>query len=104
MPLSNGRNGNLFTRFGGLKIRNGRHREDTSVLDGTCTCHTCDSGSSRAYPHHLDRCGEMLEPMLATAHNLHYYVNLMRDVHQALDEGRFEAWRLQFKAERGRGV
>jgi UDP-N-acetylmuramoyl-tripeptide--D-alanyl-D-alanine ligase len=43
--------------------------------------------------HHLDRCGEMLGPMLATIHNLHYYVNLMREVREALDAGRFEAWR-----------
>ncbi len=104
MPTRNGRNGHLFTRFGDLKIRNARHREDTSVLDSTCTCHTCASGFSRAYLHHLDRCGEMLGPMLGTVHNLHYYVNLMRDVRQALDEGRFEAWRLQFRAERERGV
>jgi queuine tRNA-ribosyltransferase len=42
--------------------------------------------------------------MLATIHNLHYYVNLMREVRQALDEGRFEAFRAQFKADRSRGV
>ncbi len=104
MPTRNGRNGHLFTRFGDLKIRNARHREDTSVLDSTCTCHTCAAGFSRAYLHHLDRCGEMLGPMLGTVHNLHYYVNLMREVRLALDEGRFEAWRLQFRAERERGV
>jgi queuine tRNA-ribosyltransferase len=46
----------------------------------------------------------MLGPMLATIHNLHYYVNLMRELRQALDEGRFEAFRAQFKVDRARGV
>jgi queuine tRNA-ribosyltransferase len=46
----------------------------------------------------------MLGPMLATIHNLHYYVNLMREVRQALDEDRFDAFRKQFKADRARGV
>ena len=104
MPTRNARNGHLFTRFGDLKIRNARHREDQQPLDNSCGCHTCASGFSRAYLHHLDRCGEMLGPMLATIHNLHYYVDLMREVRLALDEGRFEAWRARFKADRARGV
>jgi tRNA-guanine transglycosylase len=104
MPTRNARNGHLFTRFGDLKIRNARHKTDERPIDETCTCHTCASGFSRAYLHHLDRCGEMLGPMLATIHNLHYYVNLMREVRLALDEGRFEAFRAQFKADRARGI
>jgi len=104
MPTRNARNGHLFTRFGDLKIRNARHKTDERPIDETCTCHTCASAFSRAYLHHLDRCGEMLGPMLATIHNLHYYVNLMREVRQALDEGRFEAFRAQFKADRARGI
>ena len=103
MPTRNARNGHLFTRFGDLKIRNARHRSDEQPLDPTCLCHTC-TGFSRAYLHHLERCGEMLAPMLASIHNLHYYLNLMREVREALDEGRFEAFRAQFKADRGRGV
>ena len=103
MPTRNARNGHLFTRFGDLKIRNARFRSDEAPLDPTCLCHTC-SGFSRAYLHHLERCGEMLAPMLASIHNLHYYVNLMREVRQALDEGSFEAFRAQFKADRARGV
>jgi queuine tRNA-ribosyltransferase len=104
MPTRNARNGHLFTRFGDLKIRNARHREDARPIDETCTCHACASGFSRAYLHHLDRCGEMLGPMLASVHNLHYYVNLMREVRAALDEGRFEAWRARFRSDRARGV
>jgi queuine tRNA-ribosyltransferase len=103
MPTRNARNGHLFTRFGDVKIRNARHREDTAAIDSTCSCHCC-THFSRAYLHHLDRCGEMLGPMLASIHNLHYYVNLMEEVRRALDEERFEAWCLQFKSDRGRGV
>jgi queuine tRNA-ribosyltransferase len=103
MPTRNARNGHLFTRFGDLRLRNARFREDERPVDSTCSCHCC-AGFSRAYLHHLDRCGEMLGPMLATIHNLHYYVNLMREVREALDAGRFEAWRVQFKSERARGI
>ncbi len=104
MPTRNARNGHLFTRFGDLKIRNARHRQDERPVDETCSCHACAGGFSRAYLHHLDRCGEMLGPMLASIHNLHYYVNLMREMREALDEGRFEAFRARFKADRARGV
>ncbi len=103
MPTRNARNGHLFTRFGDLKIRNARHREDESPADATCTCPCC-KGFSRAYLHHLDRCGEMLGPMLASVHNLHYYLNLMAEVRRALDEGRFESYQRQFKVDRSRGV
>jgi queuine tRNA-ribosyltransferase len=61
-------------------------------------------GFSRAYLHHLDRCGEMLGPMLASLHNLHFYVHLMGEVRQALDEGRFAEWRARFHADRARGI
>ena len=104
MPTRNARNGHLFTRFGDLRLRNARHKTDPRPIDPTCSCHACASGFSRAYLHHLDRCGEMLGPMLTSIHNLHYYVNLMREVRQALDEGRFDAWRVQFAADRARGV
>jgi len=103
MPTRNARNGHMFTRFGDLRIRNAKHKTDQRPLDPSCGCHTC-SGFSRAYLHHLDRCGEMLGPMLATIHNLHYYLNLMQEVRDALDAGRFEAFRAQFKADRARGV
>jgi queuine tRNA-ribosyltransferase len=103
MPTRNARNGHLFTRWGDLKIRNARHREDERPLDESCTCHACRR-FSRAYLHHLDRCGEMLGPMLASIHNLHYYVNLMREMRQALEAGDFEAWRRRFAADRARGL
>ena len=104
MPTRNARNGHLFTRFGDLRIRNARHKTDARTIDETCSCHACGTGVSRAYLHHLDRCGEMLGPMLTSIHNLHYYLHLMREIREALDEGRFAAYRAQFRADRARGV
>jgi queuine tRNA-ribosyltransferase len=103
MPTRNARNGHLFTRFGDLKIRNARHKSDERPVDESCSCYTCQN-FSRAYLHHLDRCGEMLGPMLASIHNLHYYVNLMREVREALDAGDFAGFVQRFHADRKRGV
>ncbi|HMO44920.1 MAG TPA: tRNA guanosine(34) transglycosylase Tgt [Rubrivivax sp.] len=103
MPTRNARNGHLFTRFGDLRIRNARCKSDQRPIEESCACSAC-RGFSRAYLHHLDRCGEMLGPMLASIHNLHYYLNLMREVREALDAGRFAAFAAQFKAERATGV
>jgi len=103
MPTRNARNGHLFTRFGDLRLRNARYRTDESPVDPSCACPTC-SGFSRAYLHHLDRCNEMLGPMLASVHNLHYYVNLMRELREALDAGSFAAFAAKFAEDRRRGV
>ena len=110
MPTRNARNGHLFTRYGDLKIRNARHKSDERPIDESCRCYACAGdgagagGFSRAYLHHLERCGEMLAPMLATIHNLHYYLNLMQEIRDALDAGRFADFRARFAAERARGV
>ena len=103
MPTRNARNGHMFTRFGDLKIRNARYKTEDQPVDATCACYTCKN-FSRAYMHHLDRCGEMLGPMLSSIHNLHYYLNLMQEVRDALDAGRFGEFSAQFRADRQRGV
>jgi len=103
MPTRNARNGHLFTRFGDLRLRNARYKTDTRPLDEGCACQTC-ARFSRAYLHHLDRCGEMLAPMLASLHNLHYYLQLMREMRAAIEQQRFGAWRARFAADRARGV
>lgn len=86
MPTRNGRNGYLFTSRGVLKIRNARHRTADTPLDPECLCYTC-ANFSRAYLHHLDRCNEMLGPMLMTHHNLHYYHHLMRRLRGSIETG-----------------
>ena len=103
MPTRNARNGHLFTRFGDLRLRNSRYKTDQRPVDETCSCHTC-AGFSRAYLHHLERCGEMLGAMLGSIHNLHYYVNLMREVREALDVGEFTRFAARFREDRGRGI
>lgn len=103
MPTRNARNGHLFTRYGDLRLRNSRYRDDKAPVDETCTCYTCRN-FSRAYLHHLDRCGEMLGPMLTSIHNLHYYLNLMQEVRNALDAGEFSHFATQFAQDRARGL
>jgi queuine tRNA-ribosyltransferase len=103
MPTRNARNGWLFTRFGDIKIRNARHRDDPRPLDERCACHTCRH-FSRAYIHHLNRVNEILGAHLSTLHNLHYYLELMADMREAIGAGQFEAFRAAFHADRARGT
>ncbi len=99
MPTRNARNGWLFTRFGDVKIRNAKHRQDTKPLDETCGCYACRN-FSRAYLHHLQRANEILGARLNTIHNLFYYQELMREMRVAIEVNQFAAFRLKFKAER----
>ncbi len=101
MPTRNARNGWLFTRFGDIRIRNARYRDDQRPLDETCQCYTCRH-FSRAYLHHLGRVGEILGAQLSTIHNLHYYLQLMDEMRQAIAENRFELFRTQFHRDRQR--
>jgi queuine tRNA-ribosyltransferase len=103
MPTRNARNGWLFTRFGDLKIRNARHKDEDLPLDESCDCHTCKH-FSRAYLHHLHRAGEILGARLNTIHNLHYYLQLMREIRASIDAGQFAQFRIRFSEDRARGV
>ena len=102
MPTRNARNGWLFTRFGDVKIKNARYKDEDQPLDTSCACYTCQN-FSRAYLHHLHRCGEILGARLNTIHNLHYYLELMQDMRNAIDAHRFAEFRIQFAADRARG-
>jgi queuine tRNA-ribosyltransferase len=88
LPTRNARNGYLFTSRGVLKIRNASHRDSNQPIDAACGCYTC-AGFTRAYLHHLDRCGEILGSVLMTIHNLHYYQTLMRRLREAIEMGTF---------------
>jgi len=99
MPTRNARNGWLFTRFGDIKLRNTRYKEDTRPLDETCACYACRN-FSRAYLHHLHKVGEILGARLNTIHNLHYYQVLMAEMRAALQAGSFAAFRVQFARDR----
>ena len=103
MPTRNARNGWLFTRFGDIRIRNARYKDDGKPLDETCQCYACRH-FSRAYIHHLNRVGEILGAQLSTIHNLHYYLQLMNDMRKAIENDRFNEFTAQFHAERQRGI
>lgn len=103
MPTRNARNGWLFTRYGDIKIRNARYRDDTRPLDPSCACHTC-SHFSRAYLHHLQKANEITGARLNTLHNLHFYLTIMDEMREAIAGGTFEMWRRQFAENRARGI
>jgi len=88
MPTRHARTGHLFTSTGIINIRNAVHQRDTGPIDPACACSTCQR-YSRAYLRHLDRCNEILGVRLATLHNLHFYLELMRQIRAAIAGGRF---------------
>jgi len=90
MPTRHARTGHLFTAAGVINIRNAIHQRDTGPIDPQCSCSTCQH-FSRAYLRHLDRCNEILGVRLATLHNLHFYLELMRRIRAAITEGRLAA-------------
>ena len=99
MPTRNARNGLLFTRYGDIRIKNARYRDDEKPLDANCSCYTCQN-FSRAYLHHLHRCGEILGSQLNTIHNLHYYLNLMSEMRLAIEQKKFAEWKTRFHHDR----
>jgi queuine tRNA-ribosyltransferase len=88
LPTRNARNGMLFTRAGRIVIKNARHRNEDGPIDPSCTCYTCQH-YSRAYLHHLFSAKEILSSRLNTIHNLFYYLNLMKAMRTALQNGTF---------------
>ncbi len=103
MPTRNARNGHLFTHEGVIKIRNAKHRHDTGSLDPKCDCYTCQN-FSRAYLHHLDKCGEILGAQLQTIHNLRYYQLVMTGLREAIAAGELEAFVADFYRALGKDV
>ncbi|MBE9578141.1 MULTISPECIES: tRNA guanosine(34) transglycosylase Tgt [Moraxella] len=103
MPTRNARNGHLFTSTGAVKIKNAIHRHDKNPLDSECDCYTCQN-FSRAYLHHLHKCGEMLSAQLNTIHNLRYYQNLMKGIRESLENETFDEFVATFYAKQGLDV
>lgn len=103
MPTRNARNGSLFTRRGDLRLRNARFKDDEKPIDPGCACYCCRH-FSRAYVHHLQRVDEMLGAQLATIHNLYFYLDIMRQMREAIEAACFEDWRREFLSTRLEGV
>lgn len=99
MPTRNARNGWLFTRFGDIKIKNAIYKDDMKPLDESCSCYTC-SNFSRAYLHHLFKIKDILGARLNTIHNLHYYLELMSEIRQAINQDVFDNFKIQFHSNR----
>jgi queuine tRNA-ribosyltransferase len=99
MPTRNARNGHLFTTFGVVKIRNAQYEFDTKPIDENCNCYTCQN-YSRSYLRHLDKCKEMLGSRLNTIHNLHYYLNLMQGLRDAIERKELDLFVKEFYAKR----
>ncbi|MGB6945472.1 MAG: tRNA guanosine(34) transglycosylase Tgt, partial [Bryobacteraceae bacterium] len=91
LPSRNARNGCLFTSAGRVIIKQARYKDDPAPLDPNCGCLTCRT-YSRAYLRHLFQAGEMLFSTLGTIHNLKYYLDMMRQMREAILLGRFRAY------------
>ena len=95
LPTRNARNGCLFTSEGIIRIRNSMYKNDLAPLDQNCDCYTCKH-YTRAYLHHLDKCGEILGARLNTIHNLYFYQRLMANLRKALEQGKLSQFVSEF--------
>lgn len=97
IPTRNARNSTLFTSTGRVRMRNAVHADDDGPLDAACDCITC-TRYHRGYLRHLFQTGEILGLRLATLHNVHFFLTLMRSMRSAIVAGRFADWRQEFFA------
>ncbi|AWV89623.1 tRNA guanosine(34) transglycosylase Tgt [Bradymonas sediminis] len=97
LPSRNARNGQCFTHSGVVNIRNAEYAEDMAPIDPDCDCYTCKN-YTRSYIRHLYKAKEILSARLCTLHNLHYFLTLVGQAREAIIEGRFEQFRLDYYA------
>ncbi len=96
LPSRNARNGCLFTSEGAVRIKQARYRDDPRPVDPACGCYTCAT-FSRAYLRHLFQASEILYASLATLHNVRRYLDIMREIRQAILEGRYPEYLRQVR-------
>jgi queuine tRNA-ribosyltransferase len=99
LPTRNARNGQLFTRRGVITITNAWYREDPDPPDRACACYTCRN-YSLAYLRHLFLSRELLAYRLTTIHNIHYFLQFMREIRAAILADEFEAFKKRFYEHR----
>ena len=92
LPARNGRHGHVYTNHGKMNLFNQKFELDDRPIDPQCGCSTCKT-YSRAYIRHLLKAKEMLGMRLSVIHNLYYFNNLMTEMRDALDEGRFAEYK-----------
>ena len=95
IPTRNARNSQLFTNEGKINIRNARYKDDHSIIDTNSTS-MLSQKYTKAYLHHLFRMNEILGLRISTAHNLHFYINLMKTVKLKIEDGTFNSWSAKF--------
>lgn len=95
LPTRNGRNGTVYTKEGKIHITNSEYRTDPKPIENDCDCYSCKN-YSRGYIAHLFHGKEMLAGTLASIHNVHFLVNLVKNIRQSIIDGRFEAYRKEF--------
>ena len=100
LPTRNARNGWLYTSTGVVKIRNAKYEMDTRPIDESCSCNTCKH-FSRSYIKHLLKTNEILGARLATVHNLHFFLNLMQQMRDAIEQNNFAEFKGNFFEMRG---
>jgi queuine tRNA-ribosyltransferase len=95
LPTRNARNGQMFTKYGTINISNARFKYDIEPIESGCTCYSCRN-YSRAYLRHLYMSKELLSYRLNTIHNVHYYINLMKHIRDAILQGEFDKFKKDF--------
>lgn len=95
LPTRLGRNGTIYTKNGKIHITNNAYREDLAPIDEGCECYTCKN-YTRSYLAHLFHGKEMLGGTLASIHNIHFIVNLVKQIRQSIIEGNFEGFKNDF--------
>ena len=103
MPARNARHARLFTWEGAINLKNAKYELDESPIDPQCDCPVCRR-YSRAYLHHLFKAEEILALRLSVMHNLYFYNKLMERIREALDEGRFAAFRAEYSEKLSRKI
>ena len=104
MPTRHARNGSAFTRTGSIPVKAGAYKEDTRPVEEGCSCYCCQN-FTRAYVRHLLNVGEILGVRLLTLHNIHRYMETMKEVRTAIDEGNFAEFRKELgRKELGRKI
>ena len=95
LPTRSGRTGQAFTSKGQVNIKNSRHNLDIRPLDNSCSCYTCKN-YTRAYLHHLFKAQEILGLMLLSWHNIHFYLDLMKNIRESIKNKNFQTYEHYF--------
>jgi queuine tRNA-ribosyltransferase len=95
MPTRIARNGSAFVKGGRINLRNAQYKTDNTPIDDTCTCYAC-TNFSRAYLRHLVKANEILGHILLTTHNIHFLLELVRQMRTAISAGELSAFAADF--------